>query len=326
MICLAAVLALLAASCGVSRDSALETSPPPTAAPPVDDQSAPAETTPPEPLSLPDPIGLDPSGNAAVVSFPDGSEVIVTNEDILQADQDFRDSATFVNLVLQSGGVRVPIENVLIDQAILRATLDQMLDDRGLTVTDANRAQARDEVAQSLAPLLGPEGDGVKLLDELGAYGDLVADLQGQLISLSSDLPPAQLACVRHILLATEEEAQTAIDDIAGGADFSEVAIERSTGPSGPSGGDLGCASTTGYVPEFAAAVDAATVGEVVGPVQTDFGFHVIIVDAFEDDIASSGQLTGAQRLAEERLGTATVTIDPQLGSWDPVSLVVIPA
>jgi hypothetical protein len=322
-VALIAFVALIAASCGVSRDSALETTVTTNAAAP---STAPEATTPPEPPSLPEPLGLDPKGDAAIITFADGTEAVVSNAQLIQADADFRGSATFVNLVLQSGGVGIPIENVLIDQVILQATLDKMLAERDAAVSEASVAQARDEVAQSLAPLLGPDGDGVKLLDELGAYGDLVSGLQGQLISLSATLDPPQLACVRHILLETEAEAQTAIDDIAAGADFSDVAIERSTGPSGPAGGDLGCASTANYVPEFAAAVDAAEAGTVLGPVQTEFGFHVIIVDSFEEDTASQGQLVGAQRLAEEELRTATVTINPQLGSWDPVSLAVTPA
>ena len=327
-VALAVAVFLFAAACGVSRETSIDEVP--TTENVTEQTTQTPDSTvpqPPEPPTLPEPLGLDPSGDAALIVFTDGSEIAVSNSDIIQADADFRGSATFVNLVLQSGGVNIPIENVLIDQAILGSTLDKMLAERGVSVTDANIAEARDDLAQSLAPLLGPEGDGVKLLDELGAYGDLVSDLQAQLISLSQTLPSPQLACVRHILLETEEEAQTAIEDIAAGADFSEVAIERSTGPSGPSGGDLGCASTNNYVPEFKAAVDSAEVDQVVGPVQTDFGFHVIIVDSFEEDTASGqAQILEAQQLAEAELAGATVTIDPQLGSWDPTSLVVIPA
>lgn len=325
---LLAVIALVAASCGVSRESSIETTPPTTAVTPdttIDDGNT--ETAPPEPATLPDPLGLNPDGEAAFMVFADGSEVVVTNASVIAADSDFRSSETFVNLVLQSGGVAIPIENVLIDQAILGATLEKMLVDRGTTVSDASRAQARDELAQSLTPLLGPDGDGVKLLDELGSYGDLVADLQSRLLTLSETLPPPVLACARHILLETEAEAQAAIDDIAAGADFTDIAIERSTGPSGPEGGDLGCVPSSNYVPEFAAAVDSATVGTVIGPVQTDFGFHVIIVDSFEEDSSGSqNQLLAAQQLAESELTSASVTIDSLLGMWDPASLAVIPA
>jgi hypothetical protein len=321
---LLAVIAVVASACGVSRETSLETTPPtPTTAP----QSETLATEPPAPPSIPDSLPLDPAGNAAVLTYADGSQVFVTNAEVIQADADFRGSATFINLVLQSGGVAIPIENVLIDQAILRASIAKMLDARDAEVTDAHIAQARDELAASLGPLLGPEGDGVKLLDNLGAYGDLVAGLQSELISLSETLPAPVLACVRHILVETEAEAQTAIDDINGGLEFSDVAIERSTGPSGPSGGDLGCASTSGYVPEFAAAVDTAEVGVVVGPVETQFGFHVIIVDAFEADAADAqNQVLAAQQLAEAELQNVTIEVDPLLGSWDPVSLRVIPA
>ncbi len=179
---LLAVIALVASACGVSRESSLETTPPTSTTIP---QIETPVTEPPAPPSIPDSLPLDPAGDAAVITYADGSQVVVTNADVIQADADFRGSATFVNLVLQSGGVAIPIENVLIDQAILRASLSKMLDERDAEVTAAHMAQARDELAASLGPLLGPDGDGVKLLDNLGAYGDLVAGLQSELISLA---------------------------------------------------------------------------------------------------------------------------------------------
>ena len=65
----------------------------------------------------------------------------------------------------------------------------------------------------------------------------------------------------RHILLASEEDAQAVIEELAGGADFAELATERSTGPSGPNGGDLGYFRESQMVPEFAAAAFAMEVG-----------------------------------------------------------------
>jgi peptidyl-prolyl cis-trans isomerase C len=83
----------------------------------------------------------------------------------------------------------------------------------------------------------------------------------------------------RHILVPTEDEAKAVIEELQGGADFAEVAQARSTGPSGPAGGDLGFISREQVVPEFAEAAFALNAGETSQePVQTQFGWHVIDV------------------------------------------------
>jgi peptidyl-prolyl cis-trans isomerase C len=79
-----------------------------------------------------------------------------------------------------------------------------------------------------------------------------------------------------HILVETEEEAVAIKAEIDGGADFGEIALAKSTGPSGPNGGDLGWFEKGMMVPEFEAAVLALEPGQVSGPVQTQFGWHII--------------------------------------------------
>ena len=83
----------------------------------------------------------------------------------------------------------------------------------------------------------------------------------------------------RHILLESEEEAQAVIEELQGGADFATLAQERSTGPSAPSGGDLGYFQRGQMVPEFGEAAFALDPGAITTePVQTQFGWHVIKV------------------------------------------------
>ncbi|MDW4498023.1 peptidylprolyl isomerase [Sulfitobacter sp. D35] len=79
-----------------------------------------------------------------------------------------------------------------------------------------------------------------------------------------------------HILVETEEEAQAIREEINGGAEFAAVAREKSTGPSGPNGGELGWFGAGQMVPEFETAAFALEPGEVSEPVQTQFGWHVI--------------------------------------------------
>ena len=82
-----------------------------------------------------------------------------------------------------------------------------------------------------------------------------------------------------HILVETEEAALAVKEEIEGGAEFAAVAREKSTGPSGPNGGQLGWFGEGAMVPSFEAAVIALEVGEVSAPVQTQFGWHVIILN-----------------------------------------------
>ncbi len=82
-----------------------------------------------------------------------------------------------------------------------------------------------------------------------------------------------------HILVETEEEAQALIEALAEGADFAELAAESSIGPSGPNGGQLGWFTAGMMVPEFETAVFELEAGEVSVPVQTQFGWHVILLN-----------------------------------------------
>ena len=79
-----------------------------------------------------------------------------------------------------------------------------------------------------------------------------------------------------HILVETEEAARAILAELEAGADFAAVAQENSTGPTGPSGGELGWFGAGMMVPAFEAAVTALEPGQTSEPVQTQFGWHVI--------------------------------------------------
>lgn len=81
----------------------------------------------------------------------------------------------------------------------------------------------------------------------------------------------------RHILVETEQEAKDIIALLDGGGDFVELAKEKSTGPSGPNGGELGWFGAGQMVKPFADAAAALEKGSYTKePVQTQFGWHVI--------------------------------------------------
>lgn len=85
-------------------------------------------------------------------------------------------------------------------------------------------------------------------------------------------------AAARHILVKTAEKCETLKQQIADGADFAELAKKHSSCPSGKDGGALGAFGPGQMVPEFDKVVFSAPVGEVQGPVKTDFGFHLVEV------------------------------------------------
>jgi len=83
-------------------------------------------------------------------------------------------------------------------------------------------------------------------------------------------------ATARHILVDSKEVAESLKEDIEGGADFADVARENSSCPSSRDGGNLGEFGRGQMVPEFDEVVFSAEVGKVQGPVQTQFGYHLI--------------------------------------------------
>jgi hypothetical protein len=143
------------------------------------------------------------------------------------------------------------------------------------------------------------------------------------------------LACVSHILVATEDEAQAIVDELADTETedeeaelFASIATERSTDPgSGAVGGFLTCdvAATIGeqFVPPFAAAALAAQPGVPTEPVESDFGFHVVRLLPFDE---AAGQLEPFydQGYVQARItiDSADVSVDSRYGVADGVNVV----
>lgn len=123
---------------------------------------------------------------------------------------------------------------------------------------------------------------------ERNALESLLADA---LIPDDADLLYAD---VRHILVEDEASALAAVEALNEGESFAALARAISTDPgSGARGGELGEAYVGNYVPEFRQAIEAAEVGDLVGPVQSEFGYHVLQVRSKEE---RSGPEQDAQR------------------------------
>lgn len=104
--------------------------------------------------------------------------------------------------------------------------------------------------------------------------------VEAQYAELAGDMTLREEISARHILVASEDEAKAIITRLNNGEDFAALAIELSTGPSAPNGGNLGFFKRGDMVPSFS---DAAFLLEVESyseaPVESSFGWHVIKVD-----------------------------------------------
>jgi peptidyl-prolyl cis-trans isomerase C len=85
-------------------------------------------------------------------------------------------------------------------------------------------------------------------------------------------------ASARHILVKSQADCEKLKKEIEAGADFAAVARKHSQCPSGKQGGALGEFSPGQMVPEFDKVVFSGEVGKVLGPVKTEFGYHLIEV------------------------------------------------
>ena len=134
-----------------------------------------------------------------------------------------------------------------------------------------------------------------------------------------SDSDSREEVSARHILVDTEEEAKGLITKLSEGADFAELAKEFSTGPSGPNGGALGYFGRGQMVPDFEVAAFNLEIGTYTSaPVQTQFGWHVILLEdkrtaqpasleEMREQIGTALSQQALARLIEEMRADATI-------------------
>jgi parvulin-like peptidyl-prolyl isomerase len=202
-----------------------------------------------------------------------------------------------------------------------KAELTELFDGQGMTVEEA---LATEQIPLSRFDALATQHVVTqKLLDHFIAGEEPITNEEAQ-IGLEAQLGTLSEVCSRHILVASEAEAIAAKDRITNGEDFQEVAKELGTDGTAPNGGDLGCQAPAAFVQEFAAAVLEAPIGEVFGPVQTEYGYHLILVESrtvptLQDvkDAAVEARAQGAmQTWMGEALTKATVVVNERFGTW----------
>jgi hypothetical protein len=133
-------------------------------------------------------------------------------------------------------------------------------------------------------------------------------------------------ACVSHILVETEGEADEISRELADGADFKTIAVERSTDTgSGANGGFLSCASTeeilAQFVPEFADVAAKGIPGVPSEPVKSEFGYHVIRNGTYSEHPGELAPIAAQGAFAAQiALGEADVYVNPRYGTYNALS------
>jgi hypothetical protein len=122
-------------------------------------------------------------------------------------------------------------------------------------------------------------------------------------------------------LLRTHADAEAAFNQIRGGASFESVATAKSIDTqSAQNGGILGCLQPGEFVPAFEQAAETVPFDTVTVPVQSQFGYHLILVRHWStDEVGQQWRQIAQQEEAKvygPRLASMTVHIDPRYGSW----------
>lgn len=256
----------------------------------------------------------------------------------------------------EAATVEEDLRRAVLTNLIRREILAQAAEDQGIEVSEEDIAQER----EALLEQLGGQEELDQLLEENNvSEEDLEAELRDQAIQtrlaaqLGEDVSQADVRTafeedpqnqygrkveVRHILTETRREARDAIERIESGEDFAEVARDVSADPgSAEQGGDLGEVARGQTVPPFEEAAFEAEEGEIVGPVESEFGFHVIeVTDTIpapefgdvEDEIRGQlEEVAGGQAFNDFITGFVedlSIEVDEQYGRWDAGSVSVV--
>jgi parvulin-like peptidyl-prolyl isomerase len=232
----------------------------------------------------------------------------------------------FAQILLDSAaemGIEVTDEDV---DATRDSLIEQYGSEEELYSTLEEQGMARDEVDRQIRILTTQDA----------VIADLTEDVTDEEVQTAYD----DGASARHILVEDEAAANDALDRLDSGEAFADVAADVSTDEgSAANGGELGFNQPGVFVAEFEDALFGAEEAEVVGPVETQFGFHIIermekpALDEVEDQIRSQlEQMRGGEaeqafsELISEWVQAAEVTIhDSQYGMWDAESGAVVP-
>lgn len=200
-------------------------------------------------------------------------------------------------------------------ETLYNAILDQLIQQTVLNQSNTGDVPRRVELSleNERRSLLAAEQ-----IESIMADAVSDTDIQGEYDERYADGFGGDEFNASHILVETEEAAAALKTELDDGADFAETAKENSTGPSGPNGGALGWFGLGAMVPEFETAVLTMEPGEISDPIQTQFGWHLIILNekrkasapelaAVRDEIAGELRERAVEARVDELTKAATV-------------------
>ena len=260
---------------------------------------------------------------AAVVASACGSSIVAVRvgdstldrEDVaaLVAEVTGRSSDTTIDATTTAG---------VVDRFVQYEALVDLLADYDVVATSEERSTARDRL---LAAGMDPGDPSLPRLIGWQAALDLV-EAGGPGVGAAYEAHVGLLSyelCTSHILVSAEDDAHAVIHLLDTGGDFASLAVSVSQDPgSGQSGGSLGCVPLGAFVPTFERAVLGALAEglSLVGPVPSQFGFHVIRIDEVRTvdpvPFEALGQRASAALLQVAGL-SREVQVDARYGIWD---------
>lgn len=251
----------------------------------------------------------------------------------------FSESDIFGTTALDTGGYGDADRARLLLNAMVRTSaVEAILDRAGASVTDSDldlyfatipSDSPLNELSDAMRRLIAMTSADVVLSAltraDLPSDTDLEAMYAAQPISTG-------LLCLRHILVATEAEADGVVALLVEGEDFAALAADLSLeGSASITGGALTgteseCLPTAQYIssfdPDFVSAAFAAPATTWSQPVETQFGWHVILnrpwSEIGQDVVAAYAGTDGALLYVDAVLNTAEVSVDSRFGRWNP--------
>ncbi len=290
---------------------------------------------------------------ALVVTACGDSDVEVANVGetaiTLSELQTLRTSYQGIGTLTTSEPLRSDVSNLIIQ----RAAQDRLGDDFGLRITE-------DEIDAKLASLNPAEAAAIENFKQTPGNADvtdgyerefarsfliqgkvreaLVSDPGLQFDILQNQPELVTSVCANHILVATQQEADDVMQRLGAGEVFAAIAADVSLDQVSP-GGRLTCPApaTASASDRFVDAVMLAPVGEHFGPVETEFGWHVLLIDAREtvtpeqfaaDPVSVIDPDWLSRRFTEwfrTVLDDVEISVDERIGRWVPEAFGIAP-
>lgn len=248
--------------------------------------------------------------------------------------------ATADTVVATVNGTEITLGNLIVARAnlpeqykslpaevLFKGILDQMIQQTVLSASAPDPLSKKDQIQM--------ENDRRSFLSNIALMPVVTSAVSDQSLQAAydarfADAKPGTEYHAAHILVDSEEKANELKAELDRGADFAELAKANSTDTgSGRAGGDLGWFGLGAMVKPFEEAVIAAEIGKVTGPIKSDFGWHLILVqetriankptlDELRDELAAQIEQKAVEDHIKALTDAATITktvdgIDPTL-------------